>query len=346
MFGFVTVMLLAAGQPQNGWKQQESQYLKNIRQVTFDFERAGEAYFSPDGKTIIFQAEEKGRRNPFYQIFSQDLNGQRANLISPGVGKTTCSYFRPDGKKIIFASSHEDPQAKAKYEPEYQQRAADQKAGVRRRYTWDFDKHMDIYEANPDGSGLKRLTDTPGYDAEGSYSADGKQIVFASQRDGDFTPSHCQLWIMDADGKNARQLTHAPKCYNGGPFFSPDGKRVIFRSDRHEKDRLQIYVIDADGKNERQLTNKPAWVCWGPFWHPDGKHIVYAGADHETGGRPNYDVWWMNVETGKETRITFAPGADVLPVFNKAGDRLMWTSTRDGRSPSQIYIADFVPPKD
>jgi TolB protein len=347
MRGFLTVMMLAAGQPTDDWRKNESHCLKNIRQLTFNFERAGEAYFSPDGKTIIFQAEDKSGGNPFYQIYTQDMNGQRAVLVSPGVGKTTCAYFRPpDGKKIIFASSHEDPQVKAKYAPEYKQREDDRKAGVRRRYTWDFDKHMDIYEANPDGTGLKRLTDTLGYDAEGSYSADGKQIVFASQRDGDFAPSHCQLWIMDADGKNARQLTKAPKCYNGGPFFSPDGQRVIFRSDRHEKDRLQIYVIDADGKNERQLTNKSTWVCWGPFWHPDGKHIVYAGADHGSGGRPNYDIWWMNVETGKETRITFAPGADVLPVFNKDGTKIMWTSTRDGRQPSQIFIADFSPPKD
>ncbi|WP_410968582.1 TolB family protein, partial [Salmonella sp. SAL4443] len=82
-----------------------------------------------------------------------------------------------------------------------------------------------------------------------SYSADGKQIVFSSNRDG-----HLQLYIMDADGGNVRKLTDAPGCYNGGPFFSPDGKRVIFRADRKKKDELQVYVIDADGKNERQLT--------------------------------------------------------------------------------------------
>jgi Tol biopolymer transport system component len=329
-----------AADPAADWQRPEHEHLRNVRQVTSDFIRAGEGYFSPDGRQIIFQAEEKDTGNPFYQIFVQDLASGRYRRVSPGVGKTTCSYFRPDGQKIIFASTHLDPEAKSQYTPEYQRRDEDRKAGRHRRYTWDFDPHMDIFESNPDGSELKRLTNSPGYDAEGSYSPDGKQIVFCSQRTGDL-----QIWIMNVDGSHPRQLTTAKGCYNGGPFFSPDGKRVIFRSDRKEKDRLQIYVINADGTGERAITDKPTWVCWGPFWHPDGRHIIYAGADHGTAGRPNYDLYWRDVDGTEETRITFAPGADVLPVFNKDGNKLMWTSTRDGRSPSQLYIADFVAPK-
>jgi Tol biopolymer transport system component len=345
MFAALAVLALAAD-PAADWQQQESRYLKNVRQVTSDYVRAGEGYFSPDGTKIIFQAEEKGTGNPFYQIFVQDLATGRAVRVSPGVGKTTCAYFRPDGKRIIFASTHLDPDAKSHYAPEYRQREDDQKAGVRRRYTWDFDEHMDIFEANPDGTGLKRLTDAKGYDAEGSYSSDGKFIVFSSERDRrpEQKDRNVELYVMNADGSHVGKLTNAPNCYNGGPFFSPDSKRVVFRSDRKEKDRLQLYVINADGTGERALTDKPTWVCWGPYWHPDGKHIVYAGADHGTGGRPNYDLYWMNVDTGKEVRLTYAPGADVLPVFSPDGKRLMWTSTRDGRSPSQLYMADFVAP--
>jgi Tol biopolymer transport system component len=341
MLVWLASLALAADPAAADWQQQESAHLSNVRQVTADFVRAGEGYFSPDGKQIIFQAEEKDTGNPFYQIFVQDLTTGKYRRVSPGVGKTTCAYFRPDGRKIIFASSHLDPDARSKYAPEYKQREEDQRQGRRRRYTWDFDPYMDIFEANPDGTGLKRLTDALGYDAEGSYSPDGKQIVFCSQRDGNL-----ELWVMDADGSHPRQLTHAPGCYNGGPFFSPDGKRVIFRSDRKEKDRLQLYVINADGTGERALTDKPTWVCWGPYWHPDGRHVIYAGADHGTAGRPNYDLYWLNVDTGKEVRITHAPGADVLPVFSPDGKKLMWTSTRDGRSPSQLYIADFTPPKE
>jgi Tol biopolymer transport system component len=343
MFVLLTAFALAAD-PAPDWDKAESQRLASIRQLTHDFVRAGEGYFSPDARTIIFQAEEKDTGNPFYQIFTMDLGTGKLTRVSPGIGKTTCAFFRPDGKKIIFASTHLDPDAKKHYEDEYRQREADKKAGIHRRYKWDFDPYMSIFEADPDGGHLRRLTDAKGYNAEGSYSPDGKQIVFCSNRSG---ADNLELYSMDADGTNVRQLTHAPGCYNGGPFFSPDGKHVIFRSDRTKKDHLQLYVIDADGKNERALTDDLNWVNWGPYWYKDGRHIIYAGADHGNPTvRPNYDLYWMNILTGKKTRITYAPGADVLPVFSPDGTKLMWTSTRDGRQPSQLYIADFTPPKD
>jgi TolB protein len=332
--------VLVAVQPAD-WQQQESAALTNLKQLTHDFVRAGEGYFSPDMKQIIFQAEEKGD-NPFYQIYVMDLETGKHRRVSPGVGRTTCAYFHPSGKKIIFASGHTDPEAKRHQTAEFKQREEDAKAGVRRRYKWDFDPFMEIYEANPDGSDLRPLTNAKGYDAEGSYSPDGKQIVFCSHRDGDL-----QLYIMNSDGTNPRKLTDAPGCYNGGPFFSPDGKRVIFRADRKKKDFLQIYVINADGSNERQLTDTEG-VNWGPYWHPDGKHVIYSAADHsDPNARPNYDLWVLNVDTGKKTRITFAPGADVLPVFSPDGKKLMWTSTRDGRmAGSQLFIAEFTMPKE
>ncbi len=339
MILWLTCVALAADPVPVDWQKQESAYLKNIKQLTHDFVRAGEGYFSPDGKLIIFQAEEKGE-NPFYQIYVMELETGKHWRVSPGNGRTTCAYFHPKEKKIIFASSHLDPDAKKHQQDEIKKREEDAKAGIRRRYEWVFDEHMDIFEANYDGSGLKRLTDAKGYDAEGSYSADGKHIVFCSQRDGDL-----QLHIMDSDGQNVRKLTNAPKCYNGGPFFSPDGKRVIFRADRKEKDALQLFVINADGTGERQLTDTKG-VNWAPYWHPDGKHIIYTAAEHKPGERPNYDLWLMNVDSGDTTRISFAPGQDVLPVFSPDGKKVMWSSTRDGRLPgAQVFIADFVMPK-
>ncbi|MBI2808564.1 MAG: PD40 domain-containing protein [Planctomycetes bacterium] len=338
----ICACLFLAGQPGGDWQKAESVHLKNTKQVTRDFVRAGEGYFSPDGTKIIFQAEEKGE-NPFYQMFVQDLVTGAARRVSPGVGKTTCGFFHPLGKKIIFASSHLDPDARTFYQPEFDARAEEKKAKKRRRYVWDFDVHMDIFEANLDGSRLKRLTDARGYDAEGSYSSDGKQIVFCSNRTG---AKNLELFIMDADGKNVRQLTKAPGCYNGGPFFSPDGKKVIFRSDRKKKDHLQLYVINADGSGEKALTDDENWVFWAPYWYKDGTHIIYTAADHsDRTKRPNYDLYWMNIETGKKIRLTFAPGADVLPVFSPDYSKVMWTSNRDGRSPTQLYLADFTAPR-
>ena len=166
---------------------------------------------------------------PFYQIYTQPLAGGAPQLISTGRGRTTCSYFSPDGKQLIFASSHLDPQLSQTEEQERKQQADDAKTGKRRRYQWDFDPYMDIFEADLDGKNLRQLTNAKGYDAEGAYSPDGKLIAFCSDRDGD-----PDMYVMNADGTGVRQLTNAPG-YDGGPFISPDGKWVIYRSDRKKR---------------------------------------------------------------------------------------------------------------
>ena len=339
---FLALSLVAVTLPAD--ESIEGQHLANIRQLTSGFVKAGEGYFSPDGRTIIYQAVPQDY--PFYQIYKQPLAGGEPQLISTGRGRTTCSYFSPDGKHLIFASSHLDPEMTRTEAQERQRQADDAKSGTRRRYQWDFDPYSDIFEADLEGKNLRQLTNTKGYDAEGAYSPDGKLIAFCSDRDGD-----PDLYLMNADGTNVRQLTNTPG-YDGGPFISPDGKWIVYRSDRKKEGFLQIHVIGIDGKNDTALTDNVG-VNWAPYWHPTKTYIIWTGADHtDPNARPNYDLWLMKYELkdghiapGPITRITDNPAADVLPVFSPDGKQLMWTSNRTADHSSQLYIADFKLPE-
>lgn len=322
----------------------EGHFLKNMRQVSQGMVKAGEGYFSPDGSTIVYQAQPLDY--PFYQIYTQPLAGGEPKRISTGRGRTTCAYFTTDGKQILFASSHLDPNLDKTEADERRQQAEDKAANRRPRYKWDFDPFTDLFVADLDGKIVKRLTDAKGYDAEGAYSPDGKQIAFCSDRDGD-----ADIYIMNSDGSNVRQLTDAPG-YDGGPFISPDNKWVVFRSDRKKAEWLQIYVIGVDGKNETVLTDTQG-VNWGPYWHPKAPYLIWAGADHSNpDARPNYDLWLAKYEVdggkftiGEPVRITDSPSTDILPVFSPDGTKLMWTSTRTEDRSSQLFIADFILPK-
>jgi Tol biopolymer transport system component len=338
------VAAVAAASAARAAESIEDQYLSNPRQVTSGFVKAGEGYFSPDGRTIVYQAVPQDY--PFYQIYKQPLAGGEPQRISTGRGRTTCSYFSPDGKRLIFASSHLDPKLSETEETERRQQEEDKRTGARRRYQWDFDPYSDIFESDLDGKHLKRLTTEMGYDAEGAYSPDGKLIAFCSDRDGD-----PDLYVMDADGGNVRQLINEPG-YDGGPFISPDGRWVIYRSDRKKEGFLQIHAIGVDGKNDVALTDNVG-VNWAPYWHPTKPYIIWTGADHsDPKARPNYDLWLMRygvadgkLVPGPITRITDHPAADVLPVFSPDGKQLMWTSNRTADHSSQLFIADFALPE-
>ncbi|MBM3998392.1 MAG: biopolymer transporter Tol [Planctomycetes bacterium] len=318
----------------------ESRFLSNVKQVTSQFTKAGEGYFSPDGTTIVYQAEPPGY--PFYQIYTQRLGGGPPKLVSPGRGRTTCSYFSPDGQRLLFASSHEDPNLHATEEAERAQLEDDRRAGRRRRYAWAFDEQMDMYETDPHGKILRRLTKEAGYDAEGAYSRDGTKIAFCSTRDGD-----PDLYVMNADGTDVRQITNHPG-YDGGPFLSPDGRWIIYRTDRKKAEHLQIHVIGIDGKGDTALTDNVG-VNWGPYWHPTRPCLIWSGADHsDPSARPNYDLWIARyvVESGAfridpPVRVTDSPSADVLPVFSPDGAKLLWTSTRTADHSSQLFLGDF-----
>ncbi|MFO0972135.1 MAG: hypothetical protein U1A27_01675 [Phycisphaerae bacterium] len=318
--------------PHDQWAPRESASLTHIRQLTqpsMGLDKAGEAYFSPDGRAIIFQAYPTGQSA--YQMYVLRLDAAGAPLpdslkrVSPSGGACTCGYFRHDGKRVLFGSTYLQPNAPA--DSVYHRE--------RSGYRWEMPVGMDIFETDLDGGHSQQLTRTSGYDAEGSYGPGGRQIVFTSCRDG----GDPEIWVMNADGSAPRRLTHTPG-YDGGPFFSPDGQRIIFRADRHKNDLLQLFVMNADGSHERQLTDTD-YVNWGPFWHPTGHTVAFATSAH---GHQNYEVYLLNVDTGKLARLTYHDGFDGLPVFSADGKKMMWTSKRGPDGTSQIFAADFTLP--
>ena len=127
-------------------------------------------------------------------------------MVSTGKGRTTCSYFFPDGERILYSSTHAAGAA-CPPPPDYSQ-----------GYVWKLHPEFDIFVADREGKNPRRLTDTPGYDAEATISPDGSRIIFTSMRDGDL-----DLYEMDEAG-NVKRLTETPG-YDGGAFYSRTARR-------------------------------------------------------------------------------------------------------------------------
>lgn len=325
----------------------EARFLTNTRQLIFEGKRSGEGYFAPDGKALIFQSE-RDPANPFYQIFILDLESGDSHRVSPGNGKTTCAFFRPGSDEVLFASTHLDPESLAKQRAELDFRAS----GKTRRYAWDYDENMDIFAARRDGSGVRRLTSAPGYDAEASYSPDGKLIAFTSLRSAYPTNSLSaeaqrrfatdpayfgDIYLMNADGSDQRRLTRTPG-YDGGPFFSPDGQRIIWRRFEENGAVADIYTMALDGSDVRRITDFKS-MSWAPYFHPSGQYIIFASNKF---GFSNFELFVVDADGKHEpVRVTQTDGFDGLPVFSPDGAKLAWTSNRTPEKASQIFLANW-----
>lgn len=330
-----------------GDAEKEAHFLSRVRQLTFEGRRSGEGYFSADGGTLIFQSEREPE-NPFYQIYLLDLETGDSHRVSPGHGKTTCSFIRPGSDEVLFASSHEDPAARDKQKAELDFRAS----GKQRRYSWDYEETMNIAVAKRDGSGLRQLTTAYGYDAEGAYSPDGSKIVFCSMRDAypeenlpdkerqilRLNPSYFgEIYIMNADGTEQKRLTRTPG-YDGGPFFSPDGQRIIWRRFNEKGTLADVYTMQIDGSDVKRLTDFNA-MSWAPYFHPSGRYAIFASNKL---GFDNFELFLVDAEGMKEpVRVTHTDGFDGLPVFSPDGESLCWTATRTANKKSQLFMAKW-----
>ncbi|MGB5202224.1 MAG: PA domain-containing protein, partial [Sedimenticolaceae bacterium] len=341
---FVSSLTMAADAEPVG--DTESALLSQIRQLTFEGRRAGEGYFNADGTQMVFQSE-RDANNPFYQIYLMDLETGDVEKISPGHGKTTCAWIHPSNRKVLYASTHDDPAAREKMRAELDFRAS----GKERRYSWDYDESFDLYAQDLDKGELRNLTAVLGYDAEGAYSPDGRQIVFASNRHAYSEPVSAddaaifahdksymmELYLMDVDGSNVRRLTHTPG-YDGGPFFSADGKSITWRRFSKDGATAEIYTMDLASGVESQLT-RTGVMSWAPYFHPSGDYLIFA-SNRE--GFANFELFMVDAAgKGEPVRVTYTEGFDGLPVFSPDGKRLSWTSNRTANKQSQIFIAEW-----
>lgn len=320
--------------------------LNNVRQLTFEGRRSGEGYFNASGDRMIFQSEREPD-NPFFQIYCLNLKTGDVNRISNGRGKTTCAWIHPSNNRVLFASTHDDPEALKKQQNE----VAFRKSGKSRRYSWDFDEHFEIYETSMTGGPYRNLTNAIGYDAEGSYSPDGEWIAFASNRHAYSTPLSpkdrdrlntdasyfLEIYLMRSGGSDLRRLTHSPG-YDGGPFFSPDGKKLCWRRFSPDGSTAEIWTMSVDGSDARQITHLGA-MSWAPYFHPSGEYLIFTTNLH---GFSNFELYMVDaMGRGDPVRVTTQAGFDGLPVFHPNGDQLAWTSNRSGDETSQIFLADF-----
>lgn len=380
----------SSASPPLDWKSLEAGVLTEHVQLTSreQFVKAGESYFSPDGAWVVFQAVPVpaggAEPDPFYSMYVMKLvregdrivGAESPILISPPGSANTCGWFHPTLPGVVLLGSTID------------RPKTDQKAGFQvgmRKYVWLFPDEMEVCErfvpevAAAMGSPASMWADDrratmvvpvfsrPQYDAECSYSSDGRFVLYAHVRPQKAEErADADIWIYDTRTHRHHPIVVADG-YDGGPFFSPDGRRICYRSDRKLNDQLQIFVADLrfDGEGvpvgierEYAITDNEA-VNWAPYFHPSGKFLVYGTSQVS---HSNYEVFAVELDAAtlaadsparpaakslRGARLTSADGADVLPVFDATGTWMMWTGQRgpraegEQRPSSQLWAARF-----
>jgi len=320
-------------------------HFKNVRQLTFDGTNA-EAYFSYDGKYIVFQKNNTKDGILCDQIWMGKIPAPgeefQPKLVSTGTGRTTCAYFYPDGKHILYASTH----LGSKDCPPVPDKS--------KRYLWPIYDSYDIFEADTSGHIIRQLTNTPGYDAEATISPKGDKIVFTSIRNGDL-----DLYTMNLDGSDVKQITNT-LGYDGGAWFSPDGKKIVWRTSRPKtkeeitdyKDLLskglvaptnmEVWIANADGSNAHQVTFLDK-ANWAPNFTPDGKHIIFCSDYEYPKGFP-FNMYLTDLKGNGLEKISQDNVFDAFPMFSPDGKQIIFSSTRNNKNTHDIniFIADWV----
>ncbi len=320
----------------------EEVHFGDLRQLTFGGENA-EAYWSFDGKQLSLQARKEGEGCDRIYRLEVDAPSPKLLPVSSGEGATTCAHFLPGNQEVIYASTHLGG------------KACPPRPDMRLGYIWALYDTYDIFRANADGTNVRRLTEAPGYDAEGTVCAKDGSIVFTSVRDGDI-----DLYRMDADGKNVKRLT-STLGYDGGAFFSADCSKLVWRASRpkpgpeledYQKllaqglvrpSKLELYVANADGSEPVQVTYLNA-ASFAPFFFPDGKRILFSSNTGDPRGR-EFNIWAVNVDGSGLTQVTYAKGFDGFPMFSPDGKTLAFSSNRataEGKNDTNLFLTRWI----
>ena len=315
-----------------------AQHLVNLKQLTFGGQNA-EAYWSPDGARLIFQSTRDGRSCDQQYIMNAD--GSNVHMVSTGKGVTTCGYFLGDNKRIIYASTHESGDA------------CPAPADRSRGYVWAVYPTFEIYLATDDGKIIKKLTDTAGYDAEGTINWKTKKIIYTSLASHDL-----DLWSMNEDGGDKKRITTV-EGYDGGAVFSRDGKKLVWRANHPDtpeklgkyrdllKDNLttpmkmELFIADADGKNQKQITNFGC-ASFAPTFTPDGKKILFSSNKHKCDSR-EFELYMVNLDGSGLEQVTNFGGFTSFPEFSPDGKKLVFATDykATGHYEFNIFTADW-----
>src|SRR5665647_437437 len=324
-------------------------YFANIQQLTFGGDNA-EAYFSFDGKWLVFQKTNPKEGIACDQIWMGKIPtkpGEKfePKLVSTGAGRTTCAFFYPDGKHILYGSTH----LRSKDCPPVPDRS---KYG--NKYIWPIYESFDIFKADINGKIVKQLTNTKGYDAEATISPKGDKILFTSMRDGDL-----DLYTMNINGQHVKRITNT-LGYDGGAWFSPDGTKILWRASRPTTDaeikeykellaenlvaptHMEVWIANADGTDPRQITFLEQ-ANWAPNFTPDGRHIIFCSNHEYKRGFP-FNMYLADLNGKGIEKISRDKGFDAFPMFSPDGKKIVFCSNRNngGTRDTNIFIADWV----
>ncbi len=309
---------------QTNEKNSSNQSIKNaseelpVRAIP-NLDKAAEAYFSPDGKSIICNAKVTVD-DEVHHVYTANIDGTDIKRINDK-GEDACSYYYPSGDKLIWTSTRDYP---------------DMPVG-----NWSiptiYPQGAELYSSDLDGNNVVRLTHNEYYDAEVSVSPDGKWILFTRQIDGNL-----DLWRMKPDGTKEQQITFTDDWQEGGSFYMPDSKTILFRAWKKEYDDarskpMTIFTINHDGTDLKQITFEDDRTNWAPHPGPDGDHFVFVKVlpPH------NFEIFLMSMKTGLQIRLTYNDAFDGFPVISPDGKFLLFSSSRNAK-PGERGLSPFI----